>query len=292
LRTLGKVGDPALNALDVSPDGAFLATASDDHNIRVWQIWYGAVLYGTAVQTIDGPLTNTDIAFSPDGKRVAVATADAAVHIWEWQQNHKLAVLRRHADSINSVQFAPYGNNIITASDDSTVAIFPCTTCLPFDKVRSKAEEQDRYRGGPIMGQLPAVMGQLPAGMRRSCSAYTETSASCTLPDGTIVSYQLFDTATEAHEDVANRKEPAPRGTPCPPPSAPPADTSVVCNYAVGAKTGVAEFTQTVNPQRLYEVSWSPDAHPRLSGFMSTEDAPAQDWESLRYNWARLAAMH
>jgi WD40 repeat protein len=77
---------------------------------------------------------------------MALATVDGAVHIWEWQTDHKLAVLRRHVDAINSVQFSPDGS-IITASDDATVAIFPCTTCQPFNELLKIAEERDRSRG-------------------------------------------------------------------------------------------------------------------------------------------------
>jgi WD40 repeat protein len=143
VRTLGKVGNPAVKALDVSADGAYLAAASEDRKVRVWRVSDGAL-----EQTIEGPpSTGTDVAFSPDGKLVALAAADAAVHIWEWQTDHKLAVLRRHVDAINSVQFSPDGNNIITASDDATVAIFPCTTCQPFKELLKTAEEQDRNHG-------------------------------------------------------------------------------------------------------------------------------------------------
>jgi WD40 repeat protein len=142
LHTLGQVGSPAVKALDVSADGAYLAAASEDRNVRVWRI-----SDGTLAKMIGGPpSTSTDVAFSPDGKLVALAAADAAVHIWEWQTDHKLAVLRRHVDAINSVQFAPDGN-IITASDDSTVAIFPCTTCGPFKELLKIAEQQDRSHG-------------------------------------------------------------------------------------------------------------------------------------------------
>jgi WD40 repeat protein len=143
LRTLGEVGSPAVKALDVSADGAYLTAASEDRNVRVWRIWDG-----TLEKTIGGPpSTSTDVAFSPDGRLMALATADAAVHIWEWQTDLKLAVLRRHVDAINSVQFSPDGNNIITASDDATVAIFPCTTCQPFKELLKTAEEQDRNHG-------------------------------------------------------------------------------------------------------------------------------------------------
>jgi hypothetical protein len=135
------------------------------------------------------------------------------------------------------------------------------------------------------------IMGQLPADLRPSCSTTDNTSATCSLPDRTVVFYRLFDTAAEARADVVNGNEPAPNGTPCPP-SVPAAETSVVCRYEVGAETGVAAFSHTVKPsQRFYEVCWSPDAHPQLRGVITTENTTAQDWESLQSNWTRLAGM-
>jgi hypothetical protein len=117
------------------------------------------------------------------------------------------------------------------------------------------------------------------------------SEAACRLPDGTIVLYRLFNTATEARADVVNGNELAPNGTPCPP-AAPPAET-VVCSYVAGAETGVAAFSQTVKPpERFYGVRWNPDAHPQLSGAMTTANTTAQDWENLRSNWTRLAGMH
>jgi hypothetical protein len=139
-----------------------------------------------------------------------------------------------------------------------------------------------------------AIMDQLPADLRARCSA-KDTSASCRLRDGTIVTYNLFDTPTEARADVVSGNEPAPNGTPCPPSSAPPAGTPVVCSYEAGTEKekGVAAFSQTVHPPyQAYDVRWSPDAHPRLRGWMYTKNTTAQDWENLRSNWTRLAGMH
>jgi hypothetical protein len=132
------------------------------------------------------------------------------------------------------------------------------------------------------------IMDQLPAELRASCevSPISDTSATCSLPDRTVVFYRLFDTATDARDDVVNGYEPAPNGTPCPQ-SPPAANTSVVCG-----ETGVARFSHTVkDPQRLYEVRWSPDTHPRLRGVMTTTNTNAQDWEELRSKWTRLAGM-
>lgn len=135
------------------------------------------------------------------------------------------------------------------------------------------------------------IMGELPADLRRSCSASTDTSATCRT-DGTVVFYRLFETATEARADVVNGRELAPDGTPCPPSSAPPAETPVVCSYEAGAETGVAAFSQTVKPPvRLYDIRWNPDAHSRLRGAMTKENITAQDWESFRSTWTRLAEM-
>jgi WD40 repeat protein len=142
LRTLGNVGDSPINALDVSDDGTYLASISDDLKVRIWRISDGKL-----EQTIDGPTsTNADVAFSPDGSLVGLAAGDAAVHVWQWRENHKLAVLRRHGDSVNSVQFFPDGR-IITASDDGSAVIFPCTTCQSFDELLTIADQQDRNRG-------------------------------------------------------------------------------------------------------------------------------------------------
>jgi WD40 repeat protein len=143
VRTLDEVGGPAIKALDVTADGAYLATASENRSVGIWR-----VPEGTHEQTIDDPTsTNAAVAFSPDGTLLALAAAEGAVNLWEWRRNHKLAGLRRHIDAINSVQFSADGSNIITGSDDSTAAIFPCTTCQPFDHLLETAKQQDRSRG-------------------------------------------------------------------------------------------------------------------------------------------------
>jgi tetratricopeptide (TPR) repeat protein len=136
--------------------------------------------------------------------------------------------------------------------------------------------------------RTPPIMGQLPPDLRASCSA-KGTSATCLLPDRTVVSYRLFDSAAAARTDVVNGNELAPNGTPCPPSAL--VETTIVCSYAFGAG-GVAAFSQTVKlPAQFYEVRWNPNTHPRLRGLMTRDNTTAKDWESLRSNWTRLAGM-
>jgi WD40 repeat protein len=65
---------------------------------------------------------------------VTTSAPDGTIHVWNLADGHKLAVLRRHSDSVNKVLFMANGS-LLTASADATVAVFPCTTCDPFDDV-------------------------------------------------------------------------------------------------------------------------------------------------------------
>jgi WD40 repeat protein len=99
-------------------------TVSEKQEVKVWRL-----SDGESIWAFDGPSsTNSDAAFSADGKLLAVSAADGTVHIWRLADGHKVALLHRHGDYVNSVQFTADGS-LVTASDDSTVAMFPCTTC-------------------------------------------------------------------------------------------------------------------------------------------------------------------
>jgi WD40 repeat protein len=123
-KAFGEKGGSPLEAVKVSADGAYLVTVSEKQEVKVWRL-----SDGESIWAFDGPSsTNSDAAFSADGKLLAVSAADGTVHIWRLADGHKVALLHRHGDYVNSVQFTADGS-LVTASDDSTVAMFPCTTC-------------------------------------------------------------------------------------------------------------------------------------------------------------------
>jgi hypothetical protein len=70
--------------------------------------------------------------FSPDGKRLASASGDGTLKIWDVATNNCLAMLSGHRDLVHHVAFSPDGKKIASASDDRTLKIWDAEThsCL------------------------------------------------------------------------------------------------------------------------------------------------------------------
>jgi eukaryotic-like serine/threonine-protein kinase len=108
-------------ALDVSPDGKLLATASDDRSVRLWDLSSGApsfVLHGHSDEV-------TEVKFSPDGKRVASSggNSDQTVRLWDVASGKEVNTLV-HKSAVNDVTFSPDGSTIASASADGVVHLW------------------------------------------------------------------------------------------------------------------------------------------------------------------------
>ncbi len=62
--------------------------------------------------------------FSPDGRRLALASFDPAVGIWDLAAGRIRVVLRGHGRGIESIAFSTDGRRVLTASDDGTARIW------------------------------------------------------------------------------------------------------------------------------------------------------------------------
>src|SRR5690606_30915488 len=82
-----------VNALAFSPDGALLASASEDNSVRLWN-----PADGSAVATLSGHTAAVNaLAFSPDGTTLASADSSGMILLWDVAQRSQSGTLQMDA---------------------------------------------------------------------------------------------------------------------------------------------------------------------------------------------------
>lgn len=86
------------------------------------------------------------VTFSPDGKQLAVGTADSEIRLWHVADGKQLLICRGHTSWVRSVAVSPDGQTVASGSSDHTIRLWDVETgaCLRVleghsDRVRSLA---------------------------------------------------------------------------------------------------------------------------------------------------------
>ena len=69
-----------------------------------------------------------DIAYSPNGKKIATASSDSTAKIWDATTGKELLTLTGHSAELRPVTFSPDGKFLATGSGDNTAKVWDVET--------------------------------------------------------------------------------------------------------------------------------------------------------------------
>lgn len=110
----------AIHSLALSPDGAVLATASEDATIGLWN--------ANTLESL-GALNGHEgaarwIAFTPSGEQLLSAGADATVRLWDLKDRREVRRFTGHAGPVRCVAATPDGRHALSCGDDGAIRLW------------------------------------------------------------------------------------------------------------------------------------------------------------------------
>ncbi len=113
-----------ITALEYSPDFKYLASASKDGVIKLWN-----AALGKEIKTFRGhSFFVNDIAFSPNGKNLVSVSADQTIRLWSVDSETEMMQFAKQMMPVNAVAYSADGSKIYTAIADGTVKIWNAQT--------------------------------------------------------------------------------------------------------------------------------------------------------------------
>src|SRR5207244_3212617 len=98
-------------------------------DLRGWEWYYQERLCQAYLRTLRGHESLVlSVAFSPDGSRVATASYDQMVKVWDVATGRELRTFQEHTGRVHVLAFSPDGTRMATGSVDGTVKLWDVAT--------------------------------------------------------------------------------------------------------------------------------------------------------------------
>ena len=123
-----QVSDIYMVAIRFSSNGKLLALVGNNLVLRSGEARIVDIDARREIMQLRGhAIVVNDVAFHPDGQRVATCSADGTIRIWDIPTGQEILTLKGSADAIGSIRFLAGGRQLISASRDGTVRIWDAT---------------------------------------------------------------------------------------------------------------------------------------------------------------------
>jgi energy-coupling factor transporter ATP-binding protein EcfA2 len=109
-----------INAIDLSPDGQFIAGAGEDGNLYLWDVRNNYAMR----QIKDLGQHLSAVTFAPEGRRLVIGDARGVIKIYDLLSNLVVRTLSGHTSGIEEVRFNHAGTFMASASKDKTVRLW------------------------------------------------------------------------------------------------------------------------------------------------------------------------